>query len=355
MATKNPNNRARKKVLLPKIRKGVGFLGGLAVVGALVAGLLVFKNYTSSKKAYAAEPALSLPGQVGDAIAYTTRLGTPAWRYYVYAGGPADNYHYAQVILPSNFSTTTATPTVLVIHGSTATEDSFTKSANNKGGNLMLNSWIDKGWAVIATREGQDINPITHNGINGKWGNELSRQGMVDAWRWAQSAWTPDPHGFLAYGFSMGGLGGLNFAYEAQQQAVPVAALYMVDGATNLAYDYSHRSSFAINIRKAYNLPAKTVVGDAAWTAKVDTADGGHDPQKFYSSLTPFPLYMSASGNDPAVNKLNNSLLLYNTLAASGWATHAELGYWSYGGGHNASNHFSPSVTNPFFDRALQR
>lgn len=299
---------------------------------------------------------LTLPGQVGAATAYTTPNGTAVWTYYVYAGA-ADEYHYARVAVPANINTTIPTPTVLAVHGATATEDQFfTYSTAVSGGNAVLNSWLDRGWPVIATREGSTVN-LNANGVkvgsNGKWGNQASAVGMADAWPWAQSAWTPDPHGLLIYGWSMGGAGALNAAAELQRRSAPVGAVDVIDGATNLRYDYANSSAFAKNMRTAYSLPSTTIAGDAAWVAGVDIPEGGHDPQQMVTNLTPFPLRLSGSVSDATVNTANNSQLLYNTLAATSWSASAELSWWSYGLGHCAKPHFKPIDVNAFFDRAL--
>ncbi len=329
----------------------------LLPAGAAPARAAVTRSSTAATAGAETADPPSLPGQVGPATAYTTPHGTAAWRYYVNAGDPADAYHYAQVAVPASLDPSTPTPTVLAVHGATATEDQlFVASKAATGGNAVLNSWLDRGWPVIATREGETVKVNKAGkkvGTLGRWGNEASAAGMADAWLWAQSAWTPDAHGFLVYGWSMGGVGALNFAAEAERRGYPVAAVDIVDGATNLRYDYAHRAAFASNIRAAYQLPAKTTPGDAAWETNVDAADGGHDPQIAAATWQPFPLRMSASGNDPTVRKTDNSELLFATLAASGWPSTAELSYLSYTGGHCAASHFRPADVDAFFDRSL--
>ena len=294
-------------------------------------------------------------GQVGDAVAYFTAAGTACWMFYAFAGtgdDPNDNYHYAKVIVPQALDVTTSTPTVFVVHGATATEECITKGAAMI---RVTQSWLDLGWPVVATREGSSINPTTLNGtaISATWGNQRARAGMVDAWRWAQQAWTPHPLGFLVFGISMGGAGGLNFAAEAQRQHIPVGALYSVDGVTNLAASYNSTSSFRKPIRTAYGLPTAGVPGTAQWIAKVDTADGGHDPQNFGPKLWAFPIRLCASPGDPTVLKAYNTDMFYMAAIRAGWAS--EISILSYTGGHCSASHFRPADVNPFFVRATQR
>ena len=160
-----------------------------------------------------------LPGQIGDATAAVTPAGNAYWIVDVFAGtgaNPSDDYHRARAAAAS-LDVAVATPTVLVVHGATALEDCVTKPG---GMATLAQSWIDLGWAVLATREGSTVTS-TGKGANGKWGNELSRRGMADAWRWVNTAWTPDPRGLLVLGFSMGGGAALNFANEARPPAAP--------------------------------------------------------------------------------------------------------------------------------------
>jgi PKD repeat protein len=175
---------------------------------------------------------------------------------------------------------------------------------------------------------------------------------MADAWRWAGTAWTPDARGFLVLGFSMGGGAALNFANEARQQRLPIAGVYIIDGATNLADCARRTPAFHSQIKKAYALP-NYVSGDANWVAKVDNVDGGHDPHRFAVGLLPFPLRFAASASDNTIKMYLNTSPLYAALAASGWD--AELGLLQYGGGHCAAKHFLPKDVNPFMVRAIQR
>lgn len=326
-------------------REMLGLLGlatGAAAVYPLLSG--------AAAGALLADPPV-FPGQVGAATSYTTAKGTACWALNVYAGTGADlndNYHYTKVLVPQSLDVTVATPTVLVVHGATALEDCITRGG---GVTMLAQSWLDLGWAVIATREGSTVT-ATGNGANGKWGNEPSRKGMADAWRWVRTAWTPDPHGFLVFGFSMGGLGGLNFAAEARRQRLPIAAVYGVDSATNLADCSVRNVAFHKQIKAAYALP-NYQAGDANWSTKVDVADGGHDPNKFVAGLMPFPLRLAASPNDTTVKITFNTTMFYNLLRAAGWG--AELSVLTYSGGHCAAKHFLPKDVNPFFLRALSR
>jgi PKD repeat protein len=329
----------------PSRRRVIGLLGlttGAALAAPLVSRLPAGATLT--------DPPV-LPGQIGDATAAVTPAGTAYWIVDVFAAtgsNPADDYHRARVLLPVAFDLSVATPTVLVVHGATALEDCVTRPG---GMATLAQSWIDLGWAVIATREGSTVT-TTGKGTNGKWGNEPSRRAMADAWRWVNTAWTPDPRGFLVLGFSMGGGAALNFANEARRQQLPIAGVYSIDGATNLADCSNRNANFHKQIKLAYGLP-NYHSGDASWVAKVDAADGGHDANKFTTGLLAFPLRFSASPNDTTVLLTKNTTPLYAALAAANWD--AELGILRYTGGHCAAKHFLPKDVNPFFIRAIRR
>ena len=296
------------------------------------------------------------PGQVGDAIAYTTATGTPCWRFFAFAGAPADDFHYVQCIVPQSLDVAVPTPTVLVTHGATGTEASIIGEINPRTGvrkalPYVVDSWLDHGWPVVAGRQGSTITD-TGRGRNGQWGSQASRLGIVDSWHWVQTAWTPHPNGFCVFGMSMGGAVALNFLLEAKTQAIPVAGAYSLDGVTNLAYCYTKNFSFAKQIRTVYGIVSPCVPGDEQWIAKVNVPDGGHDPQACSpSQFAPVPIRLAASGNDPSVHRIANSLLFFNTMTASGWPV--EFSQLAYTGGHTAAKHFRPTDINPFFERAL--
>ena len=335
----------RTKSSKPSRRQALGLLG-LSAGAAVTAPL--WSRLTAG--AVLTDPPV-LPGQIGDAIAAITPAGKAYWIVDVFAGtgsDPADNYHRARVLLPVTLDVSAPTPTVLVVHGATALEDCVTKPG---GMATLAQSWIDGGWTVIATREGSTVT-ATGKGTNGKWGNELSRRGMADAWRWANTAWTPDPRGFLVLGFSMGAGAALNFANEARRQQLPIAGVYCIDGATNLTDCANRNLNFHKQIKLAYGLP-NYHAGDANWIAKVDNVDGGHDANRFTPGLLAFPLRFAASANDTTVKKSTNTTPLYNALAAGTWD--AELGLLNYAGGHCAAKHFLPKDVNPFFTRAIRR
>ena len=299
---------------------------------------------------------LALPGQIGDATPYVTATGTPCWQVAAYAGTP-DNYRYVLCLLPQSLDIATATPTVMAMHGLTALETQIVGTLNSRGVRTgvagLVDSWLDRGWAVVAPRMGSDvkINPTTgkKTGINFPCGNAESRLGLLDVHRWMQAAWTPDPRGLLVLSQSMGTVAALNHAIAARAESLPLAAVYSVDGATNLAY-LRTRGTAAIKkaIRNAYRLSNTCVAGDPEWIAKV----GGHDPQNVEADqYSVMAIRLAASGNDPTVNKVNNSVLWHNTFSPT-WP--AECSRRDYAGGHCASGHFNVADVNGFFTRALE-
>jgi dienelactone hydrolase len=256
------------------------------------------------------------------------------------------------------------TPIVYVMHGATASEECVigpikTTKNTRVGVAGMADSWLDLGWIVIAARGGSTPNTLhPTRGKDPQWGNEKSRLGTIDAWRWASSVFTPsqdaagNPHGFLLYGFSMGGAVALNFAIEAKRQNIPVAALAAVDGVTNLAQCAARNSGIRTGIVKAYALPKACSIGDANWNAKLNLPDGGHDPQHCDVDVFPgIPMRFSACANDTTVTAAQNAFLFVDKLTAGGYGS--EVGLVKYSGGHCAVSHFRPQDTNPFFQRAL--
>lgn len=298
----------------------------------------------SARPAHASLP-VAFPDQAGDATAYVTPNGTPAHVVYAYLGGH-DNAHYARIVVPDQLAPDRPTPTVMVLHGATNTEDTITGTAMAR----VVDAWLDAGWPVVSTREGSTVSMNRAGTVVGvgTWGNEWSRRGMVDQWR--ALPWATDPHGMLLYGISMGGGAAFNLAAEAQAQGVPVAAVYSVDGATSLAYQATVNAAQRKKIDAAYGLPGSTLPGSPAWQAAVNVADGGHDPNVMAPALTPFPVRLSASASDSTVQRAGNSWPLAAALTAAGWpavSTRATTG------GHCAASHFSAADAMAFYRAAL--
>jgi PKD repeat protein len=319
-----------------------------AIGGATVVLTIVTGSVAVAPSAVAEPP--SLPGfEAG--IEYVTAAGARAWRYYSTVGS-VDDAHFAQVVVPETLAVESPVQIVIAFHGATATEDAI---VTTDGARRMLDSWLDRGWVVIAPRGGSTIRYTSTGrkvGRDGQWGNQRSSAGVADLWQWATTTWSTDPHGPLLYGWSMGGVAALNVAAELDRRGSAAAAVFTVDGVAYLRGMYVRSTSAARSMRKAYLLPRGTTAGNEAWVAAVDVADGGHDPIYALPNVTPFPLRMSASAGDPTVNATQNSYFLRQQLS-SVWSE--ELIVVATSGGHNANGHYDPIDTNAFFDRALAR
>jgi hypothetical protein len=310
--------------------------------------------------------------QVGNTNNYTTPLGTACKYREIAPGGNTDHYHRFLIFTPNSLTLATPTPQVIYFHGATATERQVLTST---GPNNMLNSWLDRGWSVASLRLGTTVNPDGTDENDGKWGNALMRDGVSDILAWLAARFAQHANGWLFYGFSAGGVNGINAAMEAKDDGYDVAALAMCDPATNLAwcYDVNYESSIphtqsgaSAAIRSqiigAYSISTNGGTGggrpysgtppDAEWTSKVDTDRNGHDPQRVaLSELPSVPIYLSASTGDTLIEKDRNTDYFYTRLLAAAWAP--EIVNISYGGAHGATAHFLPTETNEFYDRAL--
>lgn len=349
-----------------------------------------------------------LPGQVGSTVSYTGTQTNPAQQRCVRFGVSNDDYDTALLWTPHGFDTGSGAPVVLYSHGATGNEQQPLKNASTGLGRL-LNQWLGLGWAVLSCRLGTtgvvdytqvfpawvsgttyqpgavvvyqgwlyymkaatpylstktpDTDASKWRGDNndGKWGNLASRRGAMGAWSWLAS-WSKRPRGLLLYGFSAGGVFTLNHMIEAKQQGIPILGAVMVDGASDLRYNYTYEGSArARDIRGAYGLVSPCVAGDAQWVAKVDNVNGGHDPHVVpMTSFPKVPIMLSASYGDGGVNRIYNADVFRTKLLGAGWVetpggtpTAPELLFRHTTGGHGEDSHFSTTIDTPFLQRAL--
>jgi fermentation-respiration switch protein FrsA (DUF1100 family) len=282
-----------------------------------------------------------------------------AWRREIVApGSVAADYRTFQLFTPDDFDRGVRTPVVLYFHGSTANDFQVVQNTSNQGANKVLNAWLHKGWAVLSLRLGTTgvVNALTDNN-DSKWGNADMRAGVMDVFDWLDAHFTIPTQGPCLYTASAGGIMGLNVLMQAAAESRPVAALAMVDPVTSMRWGWSGAGrplTLKNKIAAAYSMAGSTVVGDATWTATIDTDSGGHDPHVVDTDqFDATPIYVGASDADAVVRKDLNADLFVALLTADGWGADPELVYTEYAGSHNANAHFRPEETDPFFERAL--
>lgn len=362
------------------------------------------------------DPSTVLDGQVGDAILRVTANGNRAWRRFIQTV-PGDDYRTMLLWTPETLDAAAPTPHVAYFHGATANEQQL-----NKVGNQLLDPWLDLGWSVTSWRLGTTVavdatqvypqwvsgavyqpndiveylgylykldnpgpysstkppgstgeNEWVHDENDGKWGNGPMRDAGPDLLDWINDTLTLPPQGPFFFGTSAGGTNSFSTAVAAKAANIPIAAIYVVDGAFNLAWCYDKNYEQSIphspagasgNIRSqiiaAYNLPGPVrpysgTPPDQAWIDAVDA--GGFDFARVAdigAVLPMVPIGMSAAplpGGDTLIHKSYNTDVIAAKLAAVPWTEEVELRVTS--GNHAISSHFIPSEINAFFARAL--
>lgn len=298
----------------------------------------------------------------------------------MHIGTSNDDYDLARVFLPGPLFVIEATPWVVYFHGATANEQQvLISTGSNTGPNTMLNSWLDRGWGVISLRLGTTgvVDPYTDNN-DGKWGNAPMRDGAANVPAWINRFASLPGRGLLIYGFSAGGTNSLNtlleWTYRSQQ---PVAGAVLVDPAVNLRWCYDSGTATTAGIpgssgasgpihnqiKAAYAIPNGTHTPGAAttstWGTLVDADRNGHDTAEIVPTgqFPSVPLLISSSTGDSLIKKAYNADVLVARLNADGrWGgSGLELTVLTTGGAHGANSHFSPTLHNAFFTRALAR
>lgn len=273
---------------------------------------------------------------------YTTPNGTVADQVQIYPNGTTDTYSQFLLMVPHTVKQDRSVPIVLALHGLGDTDVIILPGPSGGliGQNGMTDAWLDAGWVIMS---GQ-----THGQT---WGNELARLGLVRIWDWAQAVFQTG--GFLIYGLSMGAASGLNFMLEALLEAIPQAVTAYVGNSPAVNYRNCYTNILTKgSIKTVYALSDACVPGDAEWVSKIDTPDGGHDPQNEAASAFPVvPMRFYVGSSDVVVNGSQNGVLFNAKLTAASWT--AEHAVVSYVGGHGAPASFQPSDTNAFYQRAL--
>lgn len=269
--------------------------------------------------------------------AYTTVGLTACTKIAAHAGGVNDGYHKLLMIVPNTVDMGAPTPTVFVLHG-VGNDETIIMPSGGVGGNGMTDAWLDQGWIVVSATQG---------GVS--WGNESARLGMLAIWSWFVAIFACN--GFMVYGVSMGGCAALNFLLDAKATPVPVLACALNSGATNFQYVYDNNSTLRPAMRTAYGLGA-VLSSDSTYVAAVDTADGGHDPQKQTAAEFPtIPFRFYASAGDVTVDKTNDTDLFNAKLTAASWVP--EHIVVTFSGAHVAAASYQPADCVSFFQRAL--
>lgn len=294
----------------------------------------------------------------------------------MYVQTPFGDYTKALCFLPGPRFTVSGTPFVVYLHGATANERQMLQAPSPATGmTLMLDTWLDRGWGVLSMRlgttgvdESAGVYDVDNN--DGKWGNQPSRDATAHVWEWLNRWCAPHSRGLAIMGFSAGGIHGWNALLRAKQLGVPISCFVSVDGAANMRDMYTPlnpaRAHYGLNrktqLRNAYALPSGVVVGDANWIARVDVADGGHDPMRVpLESLPAVPVLLASSASDTGVEQQANAMMMRDRLLGGGWATtignpvgvEPVLRWITYSGGHGNSTHFLPNTYNPFIAGAF--
>ncbi len=280
---------------------------------------------------------------------YTTALGTACTKVYAYAPGVGspDDYHLVLFICPDSYDMTQAGPAVSVKHG-VGNNETIILPSGGVGGGGMTDAWLDHGWPVLSTNQG---------GIS--WGNQSARVGFVDVWAWWSSIFT-NCTGTLEYGVSMGGCAALNYLLDAKSLGLPVLACALNSPATNFQWTYDHNTSLKPAMRTAYGLGSVSS-SDPTYVAAVDTADGGHDPQKQTAAEFPaIPFRSYAPSGDATISEPNNAYLFDTKLTSGGWVVDdgittnlARSSVVACSGAHTGPDTYRPADCITFFDRAL--
>lgn len=305
--------------------------------------------------------------QYTQATAFETLTGTDCTYRWCYAAGVADDYHSVLILMPDSIDRGDC-QVVNWFHGVTGNEQQVIQNlGSGLGADALVQSWLDRGWAVVSWRYGISgvVGPTSDNN-DGKWANSSCRAAWQAGFQWLEGLFTTSD-GFLFCGASAGGQAIINALMDCKSVGVACAAAALIDPCTNLrwAYNKNYETDVTSNsggldrtkIINAYDIQnhsgtsRKPYVTESEWTDPVDVADDGHDPQQIDLDLLPsIPFYFIASTADTTVDVTKNADYWLARLA--GWSEEVAYSRVSTGG-HNNAAHFRPTEINPFYDRAL--
>ena len=310
---------------------------------------------------------LGIPDQYTQAFAFTTLTGTACTYRWCWAGGVQDDYHSVLILMPNSINRASCN-VVNWFHGVTGNEQQVIQNlGSNSGADALVQSWLDRGWAIVSWRYGiSGVVDATHDNNDGKWSNSSCRAAWEAGFPWLETVFTT-PSGFLFAGCSAGGQAIVNALMSCQNAGVTCAAAAMIDPCTNLRWAYNKfyetdvtsntggldRTKIinAFSIQNHTGTSRKPYITESEWTTPIDVVDDGHDPQQIdLAQLPTVPFYFLASTVDTTVDITKNAD--YWNARLSGWG--AEVTYTrATAGNHNNAAHFRPTEINPFYDRAL--